>query len=110
MLSLRFLCKYCEQASEPTKAIPLIINLLMLLRPVYSFPQSDKNASRDLPACSVRYRPRHDEGTVSAWHRYELPNAVINMYYRVVGRPFSRSREVDLACASNVACTVSAIF
>jgi hypothetical protein len=58
MLSLRFLCKYCEQASEPTKAIPLIINLLMLLRPVYSFPQSDKNASRDLPACSVRYRPR----------------------------------------------------
>jgi hypothetical protein len=52
----------------------------------------------------------NDEGTVSAWHRYEFPNAVINVYYRVVGRPFSRSREVDLACASNVACTVSAIF
>jgi hypothetical protein len=52
----------------------------------------------------------NDEGTVSACHRYEFPNAVINVYYRVVGRPFSRSREVDLACASNVACTVSAIF
>jgi hypothetical protein len=27
----------------------------------------------------------NDEETVSAWHRYEFPNAVVNMYHRVVG-------------------------